>query len=284
MKLSIITINRNNAAGLERTMRSVFCQTFSDYEYIIVDGASTDGSVGIIKQHADKIHKWVSEPDTGIYNAMNKGIRMAEGEYCYFLNSGDSIFAPDTLEQVFGKTEGAPDFIHGDIAVPRKGGGFWIWKGVPQPSFYEMYANGRVWHQAMFVRRGLFHERHFYDETCGMADTIFNVEMMIFNNVTSLYIPVVFAVFDQTGIGAGGRRQGADWSVKNGALGKFIPEGMMRDIKKIRPYEILLNREWDLQSPLLRGLHERLTVLSMKVLKKMEKTFFANAKKKEAAS
>ncbi|MDR1904338.1 MAG: glycosyltransferase, partial [Treponema sp.] len=74
MKLSIITINKNNAQGLERTIKSVAGQTFEDFEYIVIDGASDDGSVEIIKQYADKIHYWVSEPDTGIYNAMNKGI------------------------------------------------------------------------------------------------------------------------------------------------------------------------------------------------------------------
>ncbi|MDR2910496.1 MAG: glycosyltransferase [Bacteroidales bacterium] len=89
MKLSIITINLNNVAGLQKTIESVVKQTFTDYEYIVIDGGSTDGSADIIKQHANKITYWVSEPDKGIYNAMNKGIRVAKGEYCLFLNSGD---------------------------------------------------------------------------------------------------------------------------------------------------------------------------------------------------
>jgi len=84
MKLSIITVNLNNAAGLQKTIESVITQTFTDYEYIIIDGGSTDGSVDVIKQHADKITYWVSEPDKGIYNAMNKGILQAKGEYCLF--------------------------------------------------------------------------------------------------------------------------------------------------------------------------------------------------------
>lgn len=79
MKLSIITINRNNAAGLRRTIESVVSQTYTDFEYIIIDGASTDGSVEVIKEYSDKITYWVSEPDTGIYNAMNKGILKAQG-------------------------------------------------------------------------------------------------------------------------------------------------------------------------------------------------------------
>ena len=88
-KISIITINYNNCEGLRRTIESVVNQTCRDFEYIIIDGGSTDGSVDVIKRYADNIDYWVSEPDKGIYNAMNKGIRMATGDYVQILNSGD---------------------------------------------------------------------------------------------------------------------------------------------------------------------------------------------------
>ena len=94
MKLTIITINRNNASGLEKTMESVLSQTCMEYEYVLVDGASTDASVEVIKRFANSFGgrlKWISEPDKGIYNAMNKGIRLAGGEYVQFLNSGDRL-------------------------------------------------------------------------------------------------------------------------------------------------------------------------------------------------
>ena len=102
MKLSIITINRNNAAGLEKTMQSVASQTFKEFEYIIVDGASTDGSVDVIKKYDSQFAhlKWVSEPDSGIYNAMNKGIRMATGDYIQILNSADILAAPNVTERM----------------------------------------------------------------------------------------------------------------------------------------------------------------------------------------
>ena len=91
MKLSILTINRNNAAGLEKTMKSVTDQTFKEFEYIVIDGASTDGSVEVVKNlESGFAHlKWISESDSGIYNAMNKGIRMASGDYIQILNSAD---------------------------------------------------------------------------------------------------------------------------------------------------------------------------------------------------
>lgn len=101
MQLSIITINRNNAAGLRRTIESVVSQTaFNQIEYIVIDGASTDGSKEVIMEFADKLTYWISEPDTGIYNAMNKGIKVATGEYCQFLNSGDWLAENKVIEDM----------------------------------------------------------------------------------------------------------------------------------------------------------------------------------------
>ena len=92
-KISVITINLNNAEGLRRTLDSVFRQTTHDFELVVVDGASTDGSVELIHTHADRIDRWVSEPDGGIYNAMNKAVAMATGEYVIFMNSGGGLFS-----------------------------------------------------------------------------------------------------------------------------------------------------------------------------------------------
>jgi len=119
-KLSIITVNLNNAEGLRKTIESVVTQTFTDFEYIIIDGGSTDGSVEIIKLYADKITYWVSEPDKGIYNGMNKGIMVAKGEYCQFLNSGDWLVNENVLKEVFADV----DIVYGDLKIPN--GNFFI--------------------------------------------------------------------------------------------------------------------------------------------------------------
>lgn len=91
MLISIITINYNNSIGLADTIRSVISQIDANYEYIVIDGGSTDDSVKVIKQYEDKLSYWVSERDRGIYHAMNKGIEQATGDYCLFLNSGDTL-------------------------------------------------------------------------------------------------------------------------------------------------------------------------------------------------
>ena len=145
MKLSIITVNRNNAAGLEKTLKSFAAQTCKDFEHIIVDGASTDDSVNVIKQYVENTNcsssefqsgaespathhqvKGISEPDFGIYNAMNKGIRMAEGDYIQILNSGDCLASDDVVEKMFKELgrlssllESKSTILYGNIEIEK---------------------------------------------------------------------------------------------------------------------------------------------------------------------
>ena len=101
MKLSIITVNYNDAKGLERTILSVISQTKHNFEFIVIDGGSTDGSIDVINKYERHIDYWVSEPDGGIYQGMNKGLRQAQGEYVNFMNSGDCFHSTDVLERIF---------------------------------------------------------------------------------------------------------------------------------------------------------------------------------------
>jgi glycosyltransferase involved in cell wall biosynthesis len=104
-KLSIITINFNNLSGLKRTVESVINQTYKDFEYIIIDGGSTDGSAEYVSEKQEQFAYWVSESDKGIYNAMNKGAKVASGEYLYFLNSGDCLLNNEVIGNVFKEIE-----------------------------------------------------------------------------------------------------------------------------------------------------------------------------------
>lgn len=165
MKLSIITINLNNKEGLQKTIESVFSQTFTDYEFIVIDGKSTDGSVELIEKHSDKTGYWISEKDTGIYNAMNKGIRQAKGEYLYFLNSGDALYESSTLEKIFAEDPHEP-FICGNFYMEQEG------KLTPDTSYkerdwrlslYDLFA-GFLCHQAFFIHRSNFEKYGLYSE------------------------------------------------------------------------------------------------------------------------
>ena len=163
--LSIITINKNNAAGLEKTIQSVVCQTSADFEYIIIDGASTDESVEIIKKHAEKIDYWISEPDTGVYNAMNKGIRQAQGNYCLFLNSGDWLISPETLDNVFEEISGNPaDIFYSDMLKPINSITFF-----PKNLTINDLVRRSISHQNSFIKRSLFFEHGFYNENLRIA-------------------------------------------------------------------------------------------------------------------
>jgi len=114
VKVSVVTVCRNVASALEKTMESVFVQTYDNMEYIVIDGASTDNSLNLIKRNSNRIHYWVSEPDKGIYDAMNKAIKVATGEWIIFLNAGDVFAAPDVVERVFAIDHSSSDVVYGD--------------------------------------------------------------------------------------------------------------------------------------------------------------------------
>src|SRR5690554_4553164 len=99
-KISIITVVFNGEKVLEKTMKSVFSQNYDNIEYVIIDGGSSDGTLKLIEKHKDRITYWSSEPDRGIYDAMNKGLKNSSGDYVWFLNAGDEIYAADTLHKV----------------------------------------------------------------------------------------------------------------------------------------------------------------------------------------
>lgn len=160
MKLSIITINYNNCAGLQKTIDSILSQTWKDFEWIVIDGGSTDGSRELIEQHKEFFSYWCSEPDKGVYNAMNKGIAHAKGEYLNFMNSGDVFYEADTLGKVFS-SEHTADMVYGDWVRVLPGNE--VYKASPEtPSVYFFYQDN-ICHQAMFVRNSVLTQRG-YDE------------------------------------------------------------------------------------------------------------------------
>jgi glycosyltransferase involved in cell wall biosynthesis len=161
MKLSIITINRNNATGLAKTVQSVISQSFVDFEYIIIDGNSDDGSVDCIKKNAAKITYWVSQPDTGVYNAMNKGIQKACGDYCLFLNSGDWLIENDTLKNVFCEIETLQDAGVYYSDWTRSDNSFIAFPKTIDVNFL-IFKN--INHQNLIAKRALFIEHGLYNE------------------------------------------------------------------------------------------------------------------------
>jgi glycosyltransferase involved in cell wall biosynthesis len=198
IKLSVITINYNNKKGLEKTVQSVLEQEFRDFEYIVVDGASDDGSRDVIKAHEDRISKWVSEKDSGIYNAQNKGLAMAGGDYCLFLNSGDLLADKQVLRKVFSE-ERKEDILYGDMLVDWGGGKITHEKMHRKVGLYEMYTD-TIWHPSAFIRRSLFEKYGNYDERYRIvADYEFFFRAVIAHKASLNYLPYPVAVFGFNG-------------------------------------------------------------------------------------
>ena len=156
-KLSVITIVYNNAADIERTMLSVLGQTYSNIEYIIIDGLSTDGTLDIIKKYQDKISKLISEKDEGIYDAMNKGLAAATGDYVLFMNSGDEFYANDTVAKVFAAAEDA-DIYYGETEmINDKGESLGQRRHkAPEKFTWRSFKYGMsISHQAIYVKRSI---------------------------------------------------------------------------------------------------------------------------------
>jgi glycosyltransferase involved in cell wall biosynthesis len=155
--LTVITVVYNNVKDIERTLMSVLDQTYPHIEYIVVDGQSTDGTVAIIKSYSSRIKKLVSEPDKGIYDAMNKGLNLATGEYVIFMNSGDEFYANDTITKVFGTAKDA-DIYYGEtemVDAERNSLGQRRHKA-PENFTWRSFKYGMsVSHQAIYIRRSL---------------------------------------------------------------------------------------------------------------------------------
>ncbi len=154
-KISIITVVFNGESTLESTIKSVACQTYSNVEYIIVDGQSSDNTLKIIQQYESAVSKWISEPDKGIYDAMNKGIKLASGEYLWFMNSGDKIAHSNTLEQVMA-TAASSDIYYGEtLMIDHQGTQIGNRRlSTPEKLTWKSFKRGMlVSHQSFIVRK-----------------------------------------------------------------------------------------------------------------------------------
>lgn len=207
MILSIITINLNNCAGLKATMQSVASQSSKDFEYIVIDGASTDGSLEIIYEFSDVFGerlRYISEPDSGIYNAINKGIKLASGEYIQVLNSGDVLNEPSTIAEMLNAIQeaGCPPIIYGNMIKVFPNG-----KEILDKSFegraitlFDMFS-GTLNHDSALVDRSLFEKYGYYDEGLKIcSDWEWFLKAIVFGNERPVYYDCNVTRFDMSGI------------------------------------------------------------------------------------
>ena len=204
MKVSIITVCKNAENAIERTILSVVTQSCfeENIEYIIIDGASTDKTIEIIKQYTDKYPiKWISEPDSGIYNAMNKALKMANGEIIYFLNAGDRLFDEKTISLVLNEFEkNDPDFLYTDILLCKNNE---LQKAVikkfDRVDKYFLFRDC-ICHQTSFFKKSVFEKFYRFNEDFKLAaDYEMLLKIMTDKNLKKEYLPITAAYYDVTG-------------------------------------------------------------------------------------
>ena len=225
MRFSIITINFNNKDGLKRTINSVLCQTCIDYEFIIIDGGSTDGSVEVIKENESQITYWVSEKDNGVYHAMNKGVAQAHGDYCIFMNSGDCFHSPDALSSVLNYQE---DIICGQVSTFPSG------HHKPTISLVDLLRISLP-HQAMFIKKDLL-IKHPYDEKYRiLSDWKFCIENLVIDNCSFRNIEVVIADYESGGISS--NSNGLLAKERADILHEMFPARILADYERMVPVD-----------------------------------------------
>ncbi|MDY4368062.1 glycosyltransferase family 2 protein [Pectobacterium brasiliense] len=166
-KITVITVVYNNSSELQETIDSISSQTYSNIEYVVVDGGSKDGTLDIIKKNTKFIDKWISEADKGIYDAMNKGVHLATGDFVIFMNSGDKFYSADVIFKVIQESNGLADVIYGDhwTVSSRANDGPHRAKDVKNLKFGMVCS-----HQSMFFRRKLLMDRGFSNSYGTAAD------------------------------------------------------------------------------------------------------------------
>ena len=226
-KISVITINRNNKAGLERTVKSVLEQTNHCFEYIVIDGDSTDGSKDVMERYAAFFTYAVSEPDRGIYHAMNKGVVHATGEYCLFLNSGDAFADNGVMERL----QACP--LEADVVtgVTCFDGTDELWRPPSEVSL-SFFMEGALSHQASLIKRRVLLDIP-YDETMRIvADWKFSVETLVVHRCTFSTIDLLIARYAGGGISADPRFFFRGLKEKNRALRELFPQKTVRDMRR----------------------------------------------------
>ena len=226
MKYSIITVNYNNKEGLRKTIESVINQTFRDFEYIVIDGGSSDGSGELLREYSDKITYWVSEPDKGIYNGMNKGIAKATGDYLNFMNSGDCFFANDVLQRVADYNYDA-DFIVGrdyHYSEHRQQGHASI---QPPRTTMMHFFMATLDHQSSFIRRELFNGSPYDESHRLVSDWIFYVEKIVGEGRQVQFIPDIICRREEGGLSEQQRERNR--SEINAYLHQLLAPGIYAD-------------------------------------------------------
>lgn len=237
-KVSIITVVYNMVDEIEATILSVINQTYSNLEYIIIDGGSVDGTVEIIKKYNEKITFWISEPDGGIYDAMNKGVSKSTGTYCNFMNAGDCFYNNTVLEKIFSR-ERTEDVLHGATITDK--GRVTLPIAAQDLSLFFFYRTS-LGHQASFIRTELLRKHPYDTKYPVVADIKFFIETLILNNYSYIALPEKVCIYDTTGISS---NEANTKKELRSIFDELFPERIIKDYERMN----------DMYNPLVRIIY-----------------------------
>lgn len=249
MKLSIVTINYNNAEGLRKTLASVAAQTYRNIEHVVVDAASTDGSVDIIKEYAEKADysvPWSSKKDKGVYNGMNVGIQRATGDYIQILNSGDILASPDVTERMISEldslnakrsslNEDSVAILYGNMLKSYDGKTIinrdTCGSGMYTPDSFLYFYKGTLNHDCAYIRRDLFEKYGLYnDEMKICSDWEWYVKAIALGGEKAVYTNIDVTIFDMNGVSeSGGKNAELIKKERREYLEKILPATILHD-------------------------------------------------------
>ena len=237
--VSVVTINRNNSIGLEKTLLSIIAQTYSYIELVIVDGASVDGSVNVINKIVSNNQGLVrvlaiSEPDSGIYNAMNKGLKNSTGDYVCYLNSGDIFFDKQAVENVFSHFNNE-DVLYGNLCI-HVGSNLKTIKSNPEVRFFDKYQHDLPPHPAMFVRRSRILEvGGFEEEYKIIADVVLISRLFSNRNLSYKCVDIPITIFDLSGVSSKIENQMLIYGERKKFISRNYPH-FIKDLEKVYRY------------------------------------------------
>lgn len=221
-KISIVTINYNNKIGLKKTIESVVKQTYKNFEYIIIDGGSTNEDIQIIKKYENRINYWISESDKGVYHAMNKGIKVATGDYIIFMNSGDVFFDKEVLQKNAPLFDTNAYFIYGNN-FKEKGSSKRL-KTYPSELTFSFFYSSSLNHQATFIKKAAFDLLFYYDENKKIAaDWELFIVGICKENLPYQYINQTISIFDFTGVSTNQKFQSITDQERKDTFEKYFP-------------------------------------------------------------
>ncbi len=238
MNLSIITINYNDSVGLKRTLDSVRFQTNHDYEHIIIDGASTDGSIDIIREYQDGEENVIAviEPDSGPFFAMNKGIDLANGDYCIFMNSGDSFYDEYVLEKFL--SEHRTKDIYTGVACEHLGNTIYQWNPpyVIDINLKFFYGGGSISHQSSFIKTSLVKEMMYDTRYSIAADWKFFLDALVVRKVSYEHLPFFVSHYMDGGISRDAKKA---YSERDKIFLELFTKKQMDDARRIQEWDNL---------------------------------------------